>query len=261
MNRASTPKLLRAVSALFTAAALAACGSGDPSAMIASAKAYIAKSDYKSGAIQLKSALQQNPDNSEARFLLAKALLASGDAAGAQGEARKALELKYPADEAYPLLGVALLAQGDYKKLVSELGEVRLGTPEARASVGGSLAAAYLALGDARKAQATLDAALSEAPSDPRLLTAAAQMDIAKKDSAAANKHLDAALAAAPDNVEALTLKASLLADQGKIEDARKMLERAVEIQPAAISARVALVSLLINSGQVDKAALQVDAM
>ena len=83
--------------------ALVGCSKEDPSALIASAKSYFAKSDYNAGIIQLKSALQVAPNSPEARFLLGKSLLDSGNAVGAEIELRKAIELGYSPDDAYPL--------------------------------------------------------------------------------------------------------------------------------------------------------------
>ena len=79
----------RAAMVLLAVTALAGCGKNDPSAFIASAKSYMAKSDYKAATIQLKSALQEAPDNAEARVLLAKSLLEAGyTPAGPAGAAR-----------------------------------------------------------------------------------------------------------------------------------------------------------------------------
>src|SRR5215218_1915772 len=78
-----------AILPVCAALVLAGCAAKeDPAAMVASGKAYMAKADYKSAAIQLKNALQKSPGLGEARFLLAKSLLESGDAFGAETEAR-----------------------------------------------------------------------------------------------------------------------------------------------------------------------------
>ncbi len=76
--------------------ALAACSGEKPEAMLASARDYMAKNDLKSAVIQVKNALQENPDLAEARYLLGLALLRGGDAVGAETELRKAMALKYP---------------------------------------------------------------------------------------------------------------------------------------------------------------------
>ena len=247
--------------ALLAVAVLTGCGRSDPSALIASAKSYMAKADYKSGIIQLKTALQQAPDNAEARFLLGESLLASGDPAAAETEIRKALDLNYPADDAYPLLARVLLGEGQFQKVVSELGERKLDGANSRGDLGTSVAIAYMALGETKKARSALDAALAQAPHNARALTMAAQLDAASNDFAAASKNIDAALAASPNDPEATVIKADLEVSQGRRDEALKIVEHAVEANPNAVSARFALASLLITSGQVEKAATQVDAM
>ncbi len=74
---------------------LAGCGE-KPEAMVASAKEYLAKNDRSAAVIQLKNALQENPNLAEARLLLGKTQLQGGDLASAEKELRKALELKVP---------------------------------------------------------------------------------------------------------------------------------------------------------------------
>ena len=66
--------------------ALAGCGPQNPDGLVASAKGYIAKSDEKAAIVQLKSALQKDPDHAEARLLLGQMLLATGDPNGASVE-------------------------------------------------------------------------------------------------------------------------------------------------------------------------------
>jgi thioredoxin-like negative regulator of GroEL len=74
------------------------CGGEKPETMLNSAKAFLAEERPQGGRIQLKNALQQDPQLAEARFLLAKALLEGGDPTGAEVELRKAQDLNYPAD-------------------------------------------------------------------------------------------------------------------------------------------------------------------
>ena len=115
--------LSRCISLLLVVLVLSACGRDDPQAMVASAKAYLAKNDPNAAIVQLKNALQQAPNNAEARLLLARALLDGGDVVGAETELRKAIELKAPEDEALPLLARVLLQQREMQKMTSELAE------------------------------------------------------------------------------------------------------------------------------------------
>ena len=170
MNHPNSPRLIYAASALLAVLALAGCSKGDPSALVLSAKSYLAKGDYPASIIQLKSALQEAPENPEARFLLGKALLESGNPSGAEVELRKALDFHYQSDEVYAALARALLAQSEHRKLVLELGERKLDGAAARADLLTSLAMAYLALGETKSARASVEGALAAKPGGARAL-------------------------------------------------------------------------------------------
>ena len=261
MNQVNSTKFLFATTVLLALLALAACGKGDPSALIASAKSYIAKGDYPASIIQLKSALQDAPDNPEARFLLGKALLDSGNPSGAEVELRKALDFHYQSDDVYAALARALLAQAEYRKLVLELGERKLDGAVARADLSTSLAMAYLALGETKFARASVEAALATKQGGARLLTVQAQLDAMGNDLPQALKHLDEAIAAAPNDPDAIIFKSQLQLSQGRREEAIKTLEDAVAANPVSLNMRFALVPQLVASKQVDKATTQLEAM
>ena len=252
---------LYAVTALVALVQMSGCTKNDAPALIASAKTYMAKSDYKAAAIQLKGALQTAPDNAEARFLLAKSLLETGEPNAAETEARKALEYKYSTDEAYPLLARSLLAQGSYAKVISELGDRKLQSAQARAELGTSIAAAHLALGDPKRARESIDVALAGLPADARGLTIKAQIAAAANDLPEAATLIDAALALSPKDPEAVLVKAQLQIAADRRDDAVATLENAVDGDAKSLNLRVLLVSLLVTSGKLDKAAAQVDAM
>jgi tetratricopeptide (TPR) repeat protein len=253
--------LLYAAVAIFALGQISGCGKNDAPGLVASAKSYMAKSDYKAASIQLKSALQEAPDNAEARFLLASSLLETGDASAAETEVRKALELKYSPDDAYPLLARTLLAQGNYDKVISNLRDRKLESAQARAELGTSVATAQLALGDPKSARASIDAALAGLPPDARALTIEAEIAAASNDLPGASKLIDAALALAPKDSDALLVKSQLEVAAGHPDQAVATLESAVEGDAKTLNARATLVALLVTSGKLDKAAAQVAIM
>ena len=64
-----------AVSAVLTSLALAGCADESPEKRVAAAKQYLQKNDTKAAVIEIKNALQANPDLGEARYLLGTTLL------------------------------------------------------------------------------------------------------------------------------------------------------------------------------------------
>ncbi|MEO8545622.1 MAG: tetratricopeptide repeat protein, partial [Burkholderiaceae bacterium] len=143
MKLTPIPFVRRAMAAsLLLALALVACSGEKPEAMLASARDYMAKDDLKSAVIQVKNALQQNPDLAEARYILGVALLRSGDAVGAETELRKAMALNYPDEKVVPPLAQAMLAQGQSKKLIDEFASKDLALPAAKAELLTALATA-----------------------------------------------------------------------------------------------------------------------
>lgn len=242
-------------------ALLAACSKDDPTKYIASAKTYVAKHDYKAAVIEIKNALQREPDNAEARLLLATALLESGDPVGAESEVRKAIVAGAPEDSTYPLLARTLLAQGEFKKLTTELGDRKLGTPAARVQLAISLATAVGSQGDTRRAKNLVSAAMVEDPANARGLLLQAQFAAQEGDIAQAGNLVDRVLQNAPDDVEALLVKGQIEAAAGRRDEAMKIYDHAIAVDPKSLAARFSLASLAIFTGKQDVAKAQVAKM
>src|SRR5581483_9390135 len=88
--------LSRFRAACLTALLLVGCAENEsPQVLVNSASQYLAKGDAKAAIVQLKSALQKDASNVEARFMLGRALFESEDFLSAEKELRKAAELGY----------------------------------------------------------------------------------------------------------------------------------------------------------------------
>jgi cellulose synthase operon protein C len=257
----SLSRVGRALLALALVVGVAACSRNDPSSFIASAKSYMAKSDYKAAVVQLKNAIQGAPNDAEARFLLAKALFETGDAVSAETEARKAVDLKYSPEETYPLLARALLAEGKYEAAIAAVTTQKLETAQARADAGTTLAIARSALGDSKGAKLAIDAVLKDMPGNTRALVVKAQLAAQENRLPEAMQLVDTALAGSPTDREAIVAKSQLLVASGKRDEAVAILEKMVEAYPEARSARASLISLLVSSQHVDEAARQLEKL
>ena len=141
------------------------CTGKSPEQQLGSAKDYLQRNDSKSAIIQLKNALQKNPNLAEARFLLGQILLDDGNGSGAEIEFRKALAAKHPSSLVIPELARAMLTTDQATKLVDEFGSTKFGKPIADANFQTKLVTAYSLLGKPEQAKLALNAALNAAPS------------------------------------------------------------------------------------------------
>ena len=252
--------------ATIALALLSGCAEG-PEALVASAKDFLAKNDRAAAILQLKNALQKNPDLAEARFLLGKAMLegeesaGSQQAAGAQKELRKALELKYPADQVIPQLAGAMLRSGDSKKMVAEFGTTELTKPEARAELQTRLGKAHLVLRNLEASKAAFAAALAAIPDYPPALLGQAQLAASQGDLPGALALAESALAKSPTLADGWQVKGDILAAQGQIETALAAYRKAIEVKPDRLTARYMIVNLLMRQGKTEEAGKEFAAM
>ena len=248
----------KSLAGILVSILLAACGE-KPDAMLISAKNYLANNDQKAAVIQLKNALQINPDLSEARFLLGTALLDSGDAVGAELELRKALALKYPQDQLAPLLARAMLAQGQAKKVTDEFASTELSLNSAKASLQMSLATAYSMQGKAEASQAALKAALLAEPGYAPALIALARQKASKGEFDVALAMTEEVITKYPKSHEGWKLKGDILLHaKGQINDALAAFRKSVEIKPDYLEGSTAVITLLLQQGNLPDAAAQI---
>lgn len=247
--------------ALLVALLLAAC-SEKPEAMIISAKDYLAKNDSKAAVIQIKNALQSDPNLPEARFLLGSTLLDSGDPVGAETELRKALDLKYPQDAVVPPLAKAMLAKGQAKKLTEEFARIDLTQPQAKASLQMSLASAYAMQSKPDLAQAALNAALLAEPGYVPALLAQARQKAGQRDFDGALAMVDDVIAKSPKSFEAWKFKGDLLLfAKNQVNDALAAYRKSIEIKPDFMAGHAAVTTMLLQQGDLAAAAVQIEQL
>ena len=141
---------------LTAALLLVACSKeGDSQKFVASARQAQDQGDLKTAVIELKNALQKNPESAEARALLGKLYIKQGDPASAEKELRKAMQLSKDKNELLPELGQALAGQGQFQKVIDEILAPNA-PPLLRARVLALRGNAYVLLNQNDKARASL---------------------------------------------------------------------------------------------------------
>ena len=251
----------RVLASAVVAAMLVACSDPTPEEHLASAKAYLAKKEDKAAVIELRNALQQNPDLAEARFLLGKALFDTGDIAGAEKELRSALELQYPAEQVVPLFARTLVLLGQYGRVVSELARVELPTSQGKAELMTAVGQSYLALGNSGAASSAFALAIAAEPKHVPALLGQAQLAAQAANLPQALATVESALVIAPSDPEAWVLKGDLLQAQKKPDAALVAFRKAVEVKPDFTAAHGAIVSLLVREKKLDEASKQMEVL
>lgn len=157
--------------AVLTLAALLQLGgcsqNTTPAEYVLKANEHAEKGELRAATIQLANALQKEPDNVEARWLLAQVSLALGDAPKAERDARRAMELGIPQIQARPVLVEAIILQGDHDRAIAEATSLPASMPQSELPVFLALRAkAHVLKGELGEAKVAAEQALAI---DPKL--------------------------------------------------------------------------------------------
>ena len=237
--------------------------------LIQRAKDYEDKGDLKAGVIELKNALQKNPNSPQARLLLGEIYLKSGMGAEAENELQKAQKLGVSQETIKPLLGEALLLMGKYDRVLAEIQPGDTTSKPNLARIYQMRGEALLKTGKLQEACNLFQQSLDTDTSNPPTYWGLAQCAVANKDMNKAkalldtalkindkqaktwiyigdweqlNKNIQAALAAyagalkiEPDNLEALQNRAIINIALGQLDPARTDIEKIRKIAPKSL--------------------------
>ena len=247
---------------VLIASCLVGCGNDSPQALVAAAKASRDKHDDKTAIIQVKNALQADPNSGEARYLLGSILFDEGDYVAADLELHKAEALHYSPDLLVPKLAAVLLAQSHYRKLTEDYGNTKLGSPAATADLDTSLAYAYAMLGQREPSDAALKNALAAAPDFEPALVAQARFVARNGDPDAAIALANKVLQRNPRSEEALRLQGDIhMYLKSDPDQALADYRKALEVDPTATPVHLAILSILMWQHKSDEAEKQLAQM
>lgn len=205
--------------------------------------------DYKAAAIQLKNALQQDPNHLPARVLLGRVHLAQGDSPTAEKEIRLAMKLGADANVTAEVLAEALTKQRKFAELIQDVKPQGLAAPIAE-SVYVSRGNAFLELRDYASAQRAYQQALQLLPDAVAPRIGLVMLRLRQGQMEEAQTALSDLLRAHPDSAAAWHVQGDLAYARGEREEALSHYEKALILSPGHHMAGVSRASVSLDMGR-----------
>ena len=256
--------------------------------LIQRAKDFEDKGNLKAGVIELKNALQKNPNSPQARLLLGEIYLKSGMGAEAESELQKAQKLGVSQETIKPLLGEALLLMGKYDRVLAEIqpgdttskpnlariyqmrGEALLKTGKLQEACNlfqqsldtdtnnpptyWGLAQCAVAGKDMNKAKALLDTALKIKDEQAKTWVYIGAWEQLNKNTQAALAAYANALKSDPNNLEALQNRIDLNIALSQLDSAKIDIEKISKLAPKSLLAEYTQALLAFKQGKYPQA-------
>jgi putative PEP-CTERM system TPR-repeat lipoprotein len=252
---------------------LSLIGCGDstddsPQAFIARAKEYQQKGDLRATVIELKNALQRDPDNSEARWLLGNVYLEIGSGPAAQKELTRAVELGIAPEEAMVPLTRAALLQRNFEQVVQEvIHEVISGDrtgalpDDIRSELLALRGHAFRETAKPKKAASLYDEALTIQPtnSEARIGQVHQRLAMGEKEQAASD--LAALVRDAPDFAAGWALTGDIALNNGDLQAADAAYSKAIALKFSAVDERLKRALVRLALGEHEGAAEDIVAV
>lgn len=232
---------------------LSACDGITPEEHLQNAQRYYGQADYPTAVIELKNALQKNPDLAEARYLLAEAYASQGQYTDAVREYERALDLGIDHDALQSGLLNAKNRVGRFQEVLGEL-ENREALSPALAVV---LADAYLAAQDTANARRLYGAHPGLAAANRGMGTIAwleADLD-------AARRLLDLAVSQDPSSRESWVRKGEFALAHGDLTTAETAFGEARDLPGGSLSGGLGLARTYLAQGRFDEAVIEAEAV
>ncbi len=244
---------------------VAACGAKDKDngeASLQKAKEYLAqKNQLAAATIEIKNALQKNPDLAEARYLLGKSYLDQGDAKAAEFELRRAFTQKFDPDKVVPALVKSLLAQSEPEKVLLEFEGYKLQSKAAQAELLHGLGLAYMGAKKPEKAIEAFQEAQSIIPDYAPAVLGEAMVIASNGDYKGSLDKVNSVLVKSPANIEALMLKGDLYRSQNQLEPAIAAYQEIVTQNPNHFGAHFNLLTTYVSVANFEAAGKQVETL
>jgi len=246
--------------ALFAVAVWGCDGNLGVDELVKRAEAHRSEGKPRAGIIELKNALQENPDSVAARLLLAELSLQVGDPFSAEKELLWARD-KAERAAVEPSLARAWLALGKPEQVLKEIAPKPEDPAEIQAALLGLRGQAYLATARLKEAEAELAKGKALHSDAPQILAGEAQLAWRRKDLSAARKLADEAARGAPLDYGIASLRADLLLAAGEPAEAEKAWREVAKLSGNAMPARLGIARAEVAQKKYDEAIKELDAI
>lgn len=249
-------RCVRTVLVVLLGAVLVAGCSGrlDAQGHIERARTFIAKGEARAAVIELKSALQQQPDNKVARSLLADVYLKAGMGVEAQKELDRLARLGVHGPGVQLRLARALILQRKFKDVAAVFSGVDRFSPQKRAQAYDLQGEAELGVGDTTAAEAQYRRAIA---ADSKLLNAhlgLIRVALARNDYKLAQAQIAEALRISPEDPQTWVLSGEYHLNVGEHARAGKAFEHVLAKKPKYVPALLGMTRLNLTTGHAKEA-------
>ncbi len=231
------------------------------------AKQFQELNQWRAATIELKNALQKNPQNLEARRLLGLLYLDIGEGASAEKELRRVAEAESSKQQSAAPIARAMLLQRQPEQLLAEFSPPRFDERAASPELWAVRAEALAGLGKFEAAQAAIASAISQEPVPAVVMLSAARVALARGKADEASTWVRRAVEQAPTDPNAWLLNADLAFMAAQYESAARAYQRALDFDQRQLltqrnlRAHVGMVFALLAQNQQDAALPHIEAL
>jgi putative PEP-CTERM system TPR-repeat lipoprotein len=245
----------------FLVVLCAACGSNlTDIEHVQQAQAYFDQGELDAAVIELKNALQLNPDHEPARLLLGQAYLELGKPAAAEKELQRARDLGVSENEVIPALARALLQQNRNEAL-QNLSFLEAPAPQSSAVVLAAQGVGNLVASETTTARVQIEQALKLDATSLYVRVAKAKLSFALWEEDFAVEELQAVLETAPGYAAAWSLLGDIEKFRRNYEDAEAAYSQAIDNRVANLSDRLKRAQTRLRLGDADGAQEDLDIL
>ena len=253
---------IRFVAALVVLALVAACGDkASVEKYVARAQDYLTRGEIPAAVIELKNAIQKDPQNGQARALLGETYVKLAQYEAAEKELVRARQLGIEQARLVEPLSLVWVSLNKSDKVLSEFPLDSGASTDAAAAILVAHGYAYSGLGKRTDAEASFKAALAKRPEYVPALIGLGRLALVARDDPGAQAYLERAVNAAPGKIEVLALRGDIELARSKPAEAEQAYAALFKAIPSNPLYELALARAQLAAGKRDEAVKHLDAL